>query len=470
MKKSAISLMFLFVAPMIAMAQINLPSGDADLGAQINSTVAALPASGGKIVIRSPADGGCYSFTTPVVITKAVIIEGQGPSTCLAFAGSGTAFSFYGNTVSFVANSYPDGFGLRDLTLRGAGSSAGQTGIALGGTEYSVGFYGSGLTVTNFGLGLQYKRGVWNFKMEHSTFSGNGQSVHWASSLHFGGENLEFDSVTFVGAVFTKSVEINDSDSDFSNINSLTFISCNFDSAQLVIGNGSGSIRLYAPHFENAGVGSGSEPFVRIRAYTAATDVVMDGPDFYNDQSNPYPPSFIELDGGPAVTISQMRSVNLDGTANVPTNLLIAGDAFVTLLGDAPLRAAQKQYVIASGNPRFWAMGGQDPVVPPTPTPVSGSAVADGTASLSVPTFDASGTQIVSTHITTGKTVLPSSGQAVVAFNGSSQFTQTPTCTLSYQTGGPYFLTRALTSNPYPNQIVLFGQPYLGVYFTCVGN
>ncbi|GAC1417969.1 MAG: hypothetical protein NVSMB62_09260 [Acidobacteriaceae bacterium] len=470
MKKIAIFLMFLFLAPMIALAQINLPSGDADLGAQINAAVAALPASGGKITVRTPVDGGCYSFATPVVITKAVIVEGQGPSTCLGFSGNGAAFSFYGNSVSFVPDSYPDGFGLRDLTLRGAGLSGGQTGIALGGTEYSVGFYGTGLTVTNFALGLQYKRGVWNFKMEHSTFTGNGQSVHWASSIHFGGENLEFDSVTFAGAVFAKSVEINDSNTDFSNTNSLTFISCNFDSAQLVIDNGSGSVRLYAPHFENAGIGSGSEPFVRIRAYTAATDVVMDGPDFYNDQNNPYPPSFIELDGGPAVTISQMRSVNLDGTANVPTNLLIAGDAFVTLLGDAPLRAAQKQYVIASGNPRLWAMGGQDPAAPATSGTASGSTVPGGVPPSSMPTFDASGSQIGNFHITTGKSIMPASGQAVVAFNGASQFTQTPTCTLSYQTAGSYFLTRALTSNPYPNQIVLFGQPYLGVYFICVGN
>ncbi len=563
MKKKDVLALFLLglFGSKLLFGQVTLPNGNADLGLQINAAVASLPASGGKIIVQTAANGGCYVFTTPVVVTKAVIVEGLGPSTCLNFQGTGTAITFHGNGVSFVNDSFPDGFGLRDLTLRGSGGQGAQTAIALGGTDDSVGFYGSGLTITNFALGLQFLHGVWNFKIEHSTFGPNAQNVRWNSALHFGGENLDFDSVTFVGATFANSVEFNDSSTDFSNLNSLTFVSCNFDSAQLVINNGAGSVRLYAPHFENAGLGSGTEPFVRIAAYTAATDVVMDGPDFYNDQSNPYPPSFIELDGGPAVTISQMRSVNLDGTANVPANLMIAGDAFVTLLGDAPLRGAQQQYVVASGNPKLWVMGGQDPnerVQSPTPilysqtagysnaqspivqiggndsSPTVGfnlwsgvgssyygaeikqtgtseldfcfagssvlgngkyvcnagivngvfrSAVPDGTAPLSVTshtppdnlnawpaTFSASGGQIQNPHITSGKYILPFGGQGVVTFQGAAQFTQTPTCTVSYQTGGPFPAARALSSDPSPGQIVIFGQPYVGVYYMCVGN
>lgn len=476
----------------------------------------------------------------------------------------GTAVSFSGNAPSFILpGSFADGFGLRDLTLRGAGTGAGQIALKLGGpNDSSVGFYGSGLSITNFGLGLEFGRGVWDFKIQHSIFALNAQNVHWSSSLHFGGENLEFDAVTFVGSTFVNSVQFDDDDStEFSNLNNLTFISCNFDSAQLVINNGAGSVRLYSPHFENAGLGSGTEPFVRIRAFTAASDVVMDGPDFYNDQSNPYPPSFIEIDGGPTVTISQMRSVNSDGSTNVPTNLLIAGDANVTLLGDAPLRATKQQYVVASGNPHLWVMGGQDSsnkVESPTPmmysqtyasangqspvvqiggsdyqptigfnlwsgsgssyygmeikqtgpneldfcsrgaSPLGGgnyvcnagvvngvlkSTVPDGTAPLTVTshtppdnlnawpaTFASDGHQIQNPHVTTGKYILPGSGQATVPFLRSSRFSQTPVCTLSYQTGARLTASAPLSSNPYPNQIVIFGQPYVGVYYTCIGN
>jgi len=553
---------FLLLIPGFANSQ-TIVSGNGDIGAQINAAAAALPASGGQLRLQTLANGGCYSFSVPIVITKAIIMEGEGPSTCLKFAGSGAAISFYGNNPSYAPPNSPlDGFGLRDLVLLGAGPTSGQTGLVLGGTSNSVGFYAVGVTIGNFGLGLKFNRGVWNFKIEHSIFGYNGQSVLWPSDLNFGGENLEFDSVTFVGATFADSLHFNqDIGGSFSNMNSLTFVSCNFDNAQLVIDNGSGSVRMYSPHFENPGGLSGDQPFVRILAYTVATDVIMDGPDFYNDQSNPYPPSFIEIDGGPTVVISQMRSVNLDGSANVPTNLLIAGDANVTLLGDAPLRATQQQYIVASGNPHLWVMGGQDSsnkIVSQTPmlytqtydysnsqSPVvqiggtdyqptigfdlwtgtgssyfgmeiketgpneldfcsNGSAalgagnyicnagivngvfkstVPDGTAPLQVSshtppgnlnawpaTFAPSGAQIQNPHITTAKVILPASGHALVPFQQSAQFTQTPACTVSYQTGTPFPTLVALSSNPSPVDITIFGQPYIGVYFVCVGN
>lgn len=354
----------------IAMSQITVPmNGDgADIGAQINAAEAALPVNGGKISVLTQGNGQCYSFKVPIVLTRAVILQGQGPSTCLNFAGVGTAVSFLSNLVTYLpSDTAPDGFGLRDLTLTGSGVDAGQTGLGLGGSSNSTGFYGMGLTVSNFEIGLMFHPGVWNFKVEHSIFGHNTRNVVWPSNLVYGGENLEFDSVTFVGAVFKDSIDINlkTGNGGYSNLNSLTFVSCNFDDAQLTIGDGSGSIRMYSPHFENPQVASpqansGLEPFVRISAYTASTNVIMDGPDFYNDQNNPYPPSFIELDGAPTVLISQMRSFNLDGSANVPTNLMIVGDAYVTLLGDAPLGAAKSQYIVASGNPRLWIMGGQD--------------------------------------------------------------------------------------------------------------
>lgn len=450
-----------FLAPAVTHAQVTLPNGSGDVGAQINAAVSAMPPNGGKILLQSQANGQCYVFSVPIVVTKAIVIQGQGPSTCLNFTGSGTAVTFAGGASSFSpAGSYVDGFGLRDLMLIGSGPSAGQTGLLLGGTADTVGFYASEVTVSNFGVGLQFGRGVWNFKMDHSVFGSNAQNVHWASSLHFGGENVVFDSVTFIGATFVNSIEIDDNTTtDFSNLNNLTFMSCNFDSAQLVINNGAGGVRLYSNHFENAGIGSGTEPFVRISAYTAGTDVVMDGPDFYNDQSNPYPPAFVEIDGGAIVTITQMRSINLDGSQNVPTNIVVGGWATVTLLGSSQLRAAKTQYTITPGT---------SPVVRDIADQATGSGSNHQGTSLA--TYDASGSEIQNAHITSGKVILPGSGTATVGFQGASAFSQTPACNVSYQTGDLLVQPQALSSNPYPNQIVVFGQPYIGVYFVCVGN
>jgi hypothetical protein len=448
------------LGPIAAQAQVKLPNGSGDLGAQINAAAAALPTNGGKILLQSQATGQCYSYSVPIVITKAIIIQGQGPSTCLSFAGGGAAVTFTGASSSVTPQGYVDGFGLRDLLLLGSGPSASQTGLLLGGGADTAGFYATGVTISNFGLGLQFARGVWNFKMEHSIFNMNGQNVHWASSLHFGGENMDFDSVTFIGSgsTFANSVEFDDNiTTDFSNLNNLTLVSCNFDSAQLVINNGAGGIRLYSNHFENPS-GSGTEPFVKISAYTAGTDVVMDGPDFYNDQSNPYPPAFVEIDGGAIVTITQIRSINLDGSQNVPTNVVVSGWATVTLVGSSQLRAAKTQYTIAPGST-------------PTVRDIADWTNDGQTKTANTTTmYDGSGSEIQNGHITSGKTILPASGTTSVSFQGSSAFTQTPACTVSYQTSFQMVQPQALSSNPYPSGMTLYGQPYIGVYYVCVGN
>ncbi len=167
----------LLLIPGVAPSQITVPANNGDLGAQINAAAAALPANGGKIKVQTQSNGQCYSYSVPIVITTPIILEGQGPSTCLSFAGTGTAVTFFGNPPSFVpAGTFVDGFGLRDLSIIGAGPGSGQTGLAVGGTGNLVGFYGLGLTISNFGLGLQFNRGVWNFKIEHSMFAGNAQS------------------------------------------------------------------------------------------------------------------------------------------------------------------------------------------------------------------------------------------------------------------------------------------------------
>ena len=187
MRFLAVITCLVFFSVLAAHPQVKLPNGSGDLGAQINAAASALPANGGKILLQSEPSGQCYVYSVPIVITKAIIIQGQGPSTCLNFAGSGSAVTFAGGNSSFSPTaSYVDGFGLRDLMLLGSGPSANQTGLLLGGTADAVGFYATEVTISNFGLGLQFGRGVWNFKMDHSVFGSNGQNVHWASSITSG--------------------------------------------------------------------------------------------------------------------------------------------------------------------------------------------------------------------------------------------------------------------------------------------
>jgi hypothetical protein len=140
-----------------------------DIGAQLNAAYAALPASGGKIIITPKRGGGAYNFSTPVVMTtigKYPFIEATAPGganstegCCLNFIPtSGSAFTFDYSTV--VIGPPAGSSGLRDITLvnnscwtsGGCGSSA--TGIMVGvtnGGDWDA-FYDC-VTIQGFGVG-----------------------------------------------------------------------------------------------------------------------------------------------------------------------------------------------------------------------------------------------------------------------------------------------------------------------------
>jgi hypothetical protein len=109
------------------------------------------------------------------------------------------------------------------------------------------------------------------------------------------------------------------------------------------------------------------------------------------------------------------------------------------------------------------------------------NTVPDGTPPLSVAshtpptnlnawpaTFAPSGTQIQNPHITAGLVTMPASGVANVLFEGNASFYLTPVCTLTYKAS--FRIQNNLTANVAPGAIVIFGQPYIGVNFICVGN
>lgn len=91
----------------------------ADIGAKINTAIAALPANGGTIVV--PA--GDYSLTTPIVISRpGVILTGQGYGTTLHYSGSGDAI-FLGVPGSSSDSNVNLGAVLRDFILQGTAAS-----------------------------------------------------------------------------------------------------------------------------------------------------------------------------------------------------------------------------------------------------------------------------------------------------------------------------------------------------------
>jgi hypothetical protein len=115
--------------------------GSSDIGAQINAADAALPGTGGAIVIIPPASGGCYDYSTPIVFAptppappgKYVRLEGggSGNSACLNYkptTGSAITLDYVPGTDALQNTNH----GLRNILLvnnscyrtDGCGSSA----------------------------------------------------------------------------------------------------------------------------------------------------------------------------------------------------------------------------------------------------------------------------------------------------------------------------------------------------------
>jgi hypothetical protein len=149
-----------------------------DIGAQINSAYAALPANGGIIIV--PPSNSCYSYSTPIVMTtsaKYVLLEALQPATiaspslltaaCLNYTPTTATTALTMHFVPTNSGNPPTGFGLRNISLinnmclssGGCGSSA--TGIdGTASSDWSItGAVMDHVTVYGFNIGYRNATG-----------------------------------------------------------------------------------------------------------------------------------------------------------------------------------------------------------------------------------------------------------------------------------------------------------------------
>jgi hypothetical protein len=236
-----------------------------EMGAWVNAAYAACPSFGCRIHIT--AQSSCYSFTTPIALNtnnKPAMLDGDGSgSTCLNYTPTtGTAITIdYGS-------SYP-GAGIRDLELRGPGSSTTTTGVSVGpsngainprlsgfllGGDVSRGFSGFGTGILfNGGLGFEAQitnSAIW--------FEGTGVSVTGAA----GSENLMISDSVFADNTTAYSNTTANMDTRFAHVS--------FDNNGTGISiNNSGTtpqpnVSCEGCHFENPSGGTGASAYVVI--------------------------------------------------------------------------------------------------------------------------------------------------------------------------------------------------------------
>lgn len=126
--------------------------GGGDIGSQINAAYAALPASGGTIMVTPQSKGACYTFTSKINFGtpgKYVILEGTAPpasgnlGSCLRWTTTTSSLAINIDWTPSGGGGYVTGAGIRDIILTngntdcetdgGCGSSA--TGVSIGTTN-----------------------------------------------------------------------------------------------------------------------------------------------------------------------------------------------------------------------------------------------------------------------------------------------------------------------------------------------
>lgn len=190
-----------------------LSRGGSDIGAEINLAYAALPASGGTILVYPNATGVCYNYSTPITFTTAgkfPRLQGMGVTGASSSALTGTCLNYTPTTATAAitvdyfptgANNPPQISPLRDIGLinnqcvasGGCGSSA--VGIQVGNTNagdntalyenVSIFGFGKGYSSTNNAAFSQEFRGG-TFTANTVAFSVPSVQTRWIDGFIIG--------------------------------------------------------------------------------------------------------------------------------------------------------------------------------------------------------------------------------------------------------------------------------------------
>lgn len=224
-----------------------------DCGAKINTAYAALPSTGGQIIVPAAC-----SFSTPIVFAtanKPVLFTSFGNAAVMTYTGTtGVAITFNnGPGFDFVS-------AIQNLTLTGPGNASSTIGLLLGGSNGAVGFSMSRFLLQSFGTVVQTSSNTWITKFDHGMLRNGTTLLLEPSGQTNAGENVEFDHVTFADspAPHTNAVWVQGGGQE------TVFNTCSFDQAQLRIGNGGTSaaqVVITNSHFENPNFATGGVDF-----------------------------------------------------------------------------------------------------------------------------------------------------------------------------------------------------------------
>lgn len=313
-----------------------------DIGAQINNAAAALPSSGGTIYI--PVSPTCYSFTTPIVVSrKPVVLEGAGPGTCLTYTGTtGTAITFQDIGSNITYEGQVDGVGLRSIALQGttAGVSGTATGLYLSDV---AGFTAESVQLSQFHTGLTFGSNTWNLRWFGGIIRGSYQNIYAPNTVA-----NAYEQMTFVGTSIDNGTQADGSSTGQNCVQlgnpggasgqsaEFNFTTVSFDACQVVIGSNATRIAFIGNHFEDV-QSTLDYPFVKIDPNTSDPSTIeMVSPVFTVDATSVTAgmTGYVELDGLAQLHISSGYAGGYGGTSAPPAFVAIKGAGTAVLKAD----------------------------------------------------------------------------------------------------------------------------------------
>lgn len=290
-----------------------------DIGAKVNAAYAALPATGGTIVVATSS-----SFSTTMnfnTANKSVRLECNAGVT-LTYTGSATSTIF--NTFQYP--NYPADAGIFGCFLYGSSGSV-STGVELGGSNGAAGYVIES-TVQNFGFGVVSGANTYLTTIQNSHLSNNNVN-YYVNSANNSGENLRVVNTTLADCKTVPRCIYLATDSTAS----IAFENVSFDNAQLFAESGNYNVNITGGHFENPNYGATGRYSFIVASSSAQTNITITGTTFWNGATTTAlsPNPFI-LNGGylSLYNVTVAAGASISSPAFVQN---IGGNAFINVFG-----------------------------------------------------------------------------------------------------------------------------------------
>jgi filamentous hemagglutinin len=338
-------------------AQLSVPNLEAtlyadqfsgsDIGAKVNAAYAALPSTGGTVVV--PA--GSYTYNTPILwntASKPANLLCSPGATNLSYTGTGNAVTLNTSIATTNPPGFVNGYGMDGCTLIGTSAASSTVGLYVGGNNAMEGVLIQRNNIRKFGVALETGDNVWVAKFWNNNLGNSGQSLVIASNTN-SGENITFEGNTF----YDNTLPTNCIDGTLS-YTSVHYIANSFDDCQVVIGVNTYMATFVGNHWENPAASGlpNYASYTPLSILTSAnTSVTMEGDTFIDDANSATSSPAQLISNGGNLTLTGISALK-NGSASAITNLVLnTSAANLNLNGFNNTNGAVTNIVNGTGNP-----------------------------------------------------------------------------------------------------------------------